>query len=404
MRHIPAPRILQPLRQGQYALLWTGQTISNLGDGAYYAVLTWTVYAIGGSAADAGYVLMASSIPQLVLVLVGGVVGDRVSRRAVILVSDTLAGLSVGAVAILAGGGHLTVAALIVLSALFGTLSAFFLPAYRPLIREIVPEERLQAVNALQAVTLNSAQIVGPSLGAALYSLGRAAAAFGFDALTFFVAAVASWFLRIPDRPVTFQRSLWADVREGWEYIRRTTWLWLSIVLASAYHLVSGAPIFVLLPAVLRQLHLSVGYMGLTLSLMGIAGVAGNVALSQIHTIPRRGLFLYGGWSLLGIATLLVGIAPSYPVIALAALLIGAGLAAETIWQTLVQERIPIQYQSRVASLDMLGSYALRPLGFAGAGLLAAAVGARPILIVGGVIGFALFALGALTPAIRRLD
>jgi len=264
LRRLTWPRLLQPLRQGQFALLWTGQTISRLGDGAYQAVLTWTVYAISGSAADAGYVLMAASIPQLVLLLAGGVIGDRFPRRSVILLSDTLSGLTIGAAAVLAAAGHLTVPALLILSAIFGTLSAFFLPAYGPLIPEIVPQDRLQAVNSLQAVTFSTTQIIGPSLGAALYALGRATAAFGFDALTFFVAAGASLALRIPGQPARMRNSDWADVREGWDYLRRTTWLWLSITLAGVYHVVSGALFLVLLPLVLRHLHLGVAYMGIT--------------------------------------------------------------------------------------------------------------------------------------------
>ncbi|MGI8826772.1 MAG: hypothetical protein ACR2JC_14190 [Chloroflexota bacterium] len=99
-----------------------------------------------------------------------------------------------------------------------------------------------------------------------------------------------------------------------------------------------------------------------------------------------------------------MGIAPSYPLIALAAILVGAALSVETIWATLVQQRVPSQYLSRIVSLDMLGSFALRPIGFAGSGILASAVGARPVLIADGIAGFAVFSLGALTPAIRQLN
>lgn len=403
-RDLSWPRLLQPLGQGQFALLWTGQTVSRLGTSAYATVLTWTVYSISGSSAQAGYVLTASAVPQLIFVLAGGIVGDRISRRLVLLVADTLSGLSVGAVAILAGAGHLTVPSLMVLSVIFGTVSAFFLPAYSPLIAEIVPEDHLQSTNALQSVTLSTTQIVGPSLGAALYTWGRAAAAFGFDAITFFVAAVASLLLRVPDRPVALRGSVWADVRGGWGYIRQTPWLWLSIVLAGMYHVTSGAPFFVLLPAILRQLHLGVAYLGITFSIMGIAGVAANLLLAQMRKPRHRGLILYGGWSLLGVTAFLVGIAPSYPLIAIAAALTGIGLGAETIWATLVQQRVPSEYLSRVFSLDILGSFALRPVGFAGAGILASVFGARPVLVVGGILGFAVFALGAFTPPIRHLD
>jgi DHA3 family tetracycline resistance protein-like MFS transporter len=141
------PRLLSflsPLRQRDFALLWAGQSVSRLGDSAYGTVLAWTVLVISNSPAAIGYVRTAASIPQLVLLLVGGLVGDRFSRRAVILVSDVLSGLVVSAVAVLAATGHLTVPILIVLAAVFGAVSAFFLPAYGALIPEIVPEERLQ--------------------------------------------------------------------------------------------------------------------------------------------------------------------------------------------------------------------------------------------------------------------
>lgn len=398
------PRLLQPLRQGQFALLWTGQTISRLGDFVYGTVLTWTVYAISGSSAAAGTVLTAFSIPQLILLLAGGVVGDRLPRRSVLLVADTVSGISVGAVALLALMGHLTIPALIVLSAVLGTVSAFFLPAYVPIIPEIVPQDRLQAANALGAVTLSTTAIAGPSLGALLYTVGRSALAFGFDTLTFVVAAITSFALRVPNRPVALQKSVWADLKEGWAYMRRTTWLWLSITFASLYHVVSGSPFVVLLPAVLRHLHLGIVYLGITFTISGVAGVLSNVVLAHLPQIRRRGIVLYAGWSLLGLSSLLAGIAPSYPFIALGAVLMGIGFASETIWMTLVQERVPADYMSRVTSLDMLGSFALRPIGLAGAGLLAAAVGARPVLIVGGSIGFAVFVLGAMIPAIRRLE
>jgi MFS family permease len=401
---IRAPRLLQPLGQPQFALLWSGQTVSRVGDIVYATVLTWTVYAISGSPAAAGTTLTAFSIPQLILLLAGGVIGDRLPRRSVLLVADGVSGISVGAVAVLAASGHLTIPGLIVLSAIQGTVSAFFLPAYRPLIADIVPQDRLQAANALGAMTETTTGIVAPSLAAVIYTVGRAALAFGFDAVTFFIAAVTSFALRIPNRPLAMRGSVWQDIQAGWQYIRRTTWLWLSILLASFYHVISGAPFLVLLPAILRQLHLGIGFLGLTFTLWGAAGLLCNLVLGHVRTLPRRGIFLYGGWSLLGLATLLIGIAQSYPLIGLAGMLVGAGLGSETIWSTLVQQRVPAEYMSRVVSLDMLGSFALRPLGLAGAGFLASAIGPRPVLIAGGIAGFLIFALGAFLPAIRNLD
>jgi hypothetical protein len=142
----------------------------------------------------------------------------------------------------------------------------------------------------------------------------------------------------------------------------------------------------------------------LTFSLLGVSGVVCSLILAHVHTLGWRGILLYGGWSLLGLATLLVGIAPSYPLIALSGVLVGIAFGSETIWATPVQQRVPSEYMSRVVSLDMLGSYALRPVGLAGAGVVASAVGVRPVLIVGGSIAFLILALGAFLLAIRQLD
>lgn len=397
--------LLSPLGQRDFALLWVGQSVSRLGDSAYGTVLAWTVLSISNSPAAIGYVLTASSIPQLVLLLAGGLIGDRFSRRAVILVSDSLSGLAVAAVAVLAATSHLTVPALVVLAAAFGAVSAFFLPAYGALIPEIVPEDRLQTANSLGGVSGSAIQIVGPSLGALIYAWGRAGAAFGFDALTFFVAAVASFYIRIPPKPYEPRGSVWPDIKAGWGYVRRTTWVWLSISIATVFQTVAGAPLFVLLPLILRRhLHLGVEYLGLTFTIAGVSAIIANLLLAQFPPQHRRGPILYAGWGFLGVAILLMGLAQSYALIAIGGALLGVGFAAESIWSSLLQQHIPAEYLSRVVSLDILGSFALQPLGLAGAGVLASVVDPSTILIVGGAAGVTLFLIGGLSTPIRTLD
>jgi DHA3 family tetracycline resistance protein-like MFS transporter len=195
-------RLLAPLRHRPYALLWTGQTISRLGDAAYSTVLTWTAYALTGSTAATGVVLTARGIPPLLLLLFGGIIGDRASRRGIILISDGLSAVAVGAVALRSFLHDLTVTALVVLAAFFGVVESIFGPAYQALIPEVVPEDRLPAANALQMLSQSTSSIAGAAIGAWLYSWGRAGTAFAFDALNFVVSAFASALLRVPDRTV----------------------------------------------------------------------------------------------------------------------------------------------------------------------------------------------------------
>jgi MFS family permease len=397
-------RIIEPLRDRSYFLLWSGQTVSRLGDSAYSTVLSWTAYTLTLSTAATGYVLTAFSIPMLVMVLVGGIVGDRVSRRGLILTSDLLSGCAVGAVALLAAVGHLSLALLVVLAATFGVVSAFFSPAYQALIPDVVPEERLQQANALQMLSGSTSQIVGPALGAVLYGWGRAAAAFGFDAMTFFVAALATTFLRVPPRPLPERKSIWSDVRDGWDYVRRTTWLWFSIAIATILNALGNAPFFVLLPAVIHRHHLGIGSLGLTFTIAGIVAVVANTVLGQLSALRHRGTIIFAVWSLIGISTMLVGLAPSLVLILVAGALKGVTYCGDTIYVGIVQQYVPAEYRSRVFSLDMLGSFALYPVGLAVSGIVAAAIGPEPTLIAGGAVALALSVAGMLLPAMRALD
>src|SRR5512142_68870 len=112
-----------------FALLWSGQTTSRLGDSLYRIALSWWVLQKTGSATAMGAVLVFSSVPMLIFLLVGGVVTDRFPRLRVMLVSDILSGLIVSFVALLAFTGWLEVWHIFIASILFGLVEAFFFPA-----------------------------------------------------------------------------------------------------------------------------------------------------------------------------------------------------------------------------------------------------------------------------------
>src|SRR5512137_2133759 len=109
-----------------FAFLWTGQTVSRLGDSLYRIALAWWVLEETGSAAAMGSVLVFSTVPMLVFMLYGGVMVDRLPRPLVMVLSDLLRGLLVAGIAILAALDLLQVWQIFIASAIFGLLSAFF--------------------------------------------------------------------------------------------------------------------------------------------------------------------------------------------------------------------------------------------------------------------------------------
>ncbi len=113
-------QVVKSLANPAFALLWSGQTISHLGDNFYTVALAWWVLEKTGSAAAMGLVLICSNIPMLLLLLLGGVVVDRFPRIYLMLASDLVRGVVVGLVAFLAFTQQLEVWHVLVMSALFG--------------------------------------------------------------------------------------------------------------------------------------------------------------------------------------------------------------------------------------------------------------------------------------------
>src|ERR1700730_16988753 len=121
-----------------FTLLWSGQTISSLGDSLYTIALAWWVLQKTGSATAMGIVLICSEIPMILFLLLGGVAVDRLPRVHLMLSSDLLRGAVVGLIAFLALQQRLELWQIFVLSAIFGVVRAFFYPAYTALMPDLV--------------------------------------------------------------------------------------------------------------------------------------------------------------------------------------------------------------------------------------------------------------------------
>ncbi|HEY7093170.1 MAG TPA: MFS transporter, partial [Ktedonobacterales bacterium] len=201
-------RFARALRSRPFALLWLGQTISTLGDGAYLTALAWQVLILTGSGAAMGIVLIATSVPRVLFMLLGGVIADRLPRRLVMLWADAGRAVAVGAIAVLSYTNTLQFWQIIALGLLFGLSQAFFLPAYQSIAPQIVEVEALPSANALNGLTREIGILVGPALGAVLVANFSTASAFGFDALTFLVSALCLLAVRVPIKPLLAQEGL----------------------------------------------------------------------------------------------------------------------------------------------------------------------------------------------------
>lgn len=401
-------QFLSALRHRPFALLWTGQTISRLGDGLYRIALSWWVLEKTGSAAAMGTVLVVTSIPLILFLLVGGVVVDRLPRFRVLLASDLLNGTVVAAVTALAATQRLEVWHLYISGALFGLAEAFFFPAYAAAVPQVVPLESLPSANSLTSLSYQLTGIAGPAIGATLVALGGTPAAFGIDSASFFIsAACLTPLLRISLPRISAPgQTVLLDLKEGLREVVSRTWLWVSIAFFGMVNLFDAGPRNVALPFLIHDhLGLEVEALGAVSSAIAIGSVTAAVVLGRQKRLRRRGRLLYGAEILMGSMLLGFGLAPSLPSLVAAALVYGVGFSvANLVWTNTVQEMIPAEKLGRVTSLDALGSFVFLPLGFAVAGLLAEQIGAANVFRLGGGLAVLLGIGVLLVPSIRRLD
>jgi MFS family permease len=401
-----------------FALLWSGQTISRLGDSVYRIALAWWVLEKTGSATAMGTVLVFSSVPMLLFLLVGGVVVDRFPRLRVMLISDLLSGAVVLAVALLAYGNLLEVWHIYIASIVFGLVEAFFYPAYTATVPDITFKELLPSANSLTSLSQAAGSIVGPALGASIIALGGTSLAFGLDGISFLISAVFLWLILRsnptphlpPSKGVTKTPGgigqMLEDLRQGLKAVIASPWLWISISLFGFINITASGPRSVALPFLVSDnLHADVGTLGLFTSVFSVGFVVGALWLGHYTQLRRRGLIAYLATAFGGLTSAVFGLSSSIPILSVAALLTGITIAViSLIWTNTLQELVPPELLGRVSSIDALGSFVLMPIGFGLAGWATDLLGAPQVFLIGGLLTAFLPLLGLAHPAIRNLD
>jgi DHA3 family tetracycline resistance protein-like MFS transporter len=391
-----------------FAWLWSGQSISRLGDSLYQIALAWWVVEKTGTAAVMGSVFIFSFVPTTLFVLVGGLVVDRFSRVHVMLLSDGLRGSVCGGLAWLALTRQLEVWHVYLASLAFGCVSAFFQPAYAALVPEITPGEVLPSANALTSLSAETSGVIGPALATLIIGWGDASAAFAIDGLSFFVSAVC--LLPLLRQPVPSRTSPRAgvldDARQGFRTVFASAWLWMTILILALLNLTGRSPMNVSLPFLVRNnLHAGVGPLGWLYSTFSLGSILGAVGVGRLPPRRRRGRLVYGALGVVGLMTFVVGLPMTLSGLAAAIFLLAAALAvANLVWSHLLQDHIARDRMGRVASINLLGATGLLPIGFGLAGWATDRFGAPLVFMVGGVLTAGLASIGLAQPAIRDLD
>ncbi|HEY6763075.1 MAG TPA: MFS transporter [Baekduia sp.] len=404
-------RLIEPLRERDFALFAGGTLVSLLGDGIYLVALPFAVLGLGGGAGALALVGLAWSLGMVGFLLAGGLLADRYDKRRQLLAADAVRLAAVGTAGALSLGGSLEVWHLAALSFIFGAGEGLSGPAMSALIPELVPVDRLVQANALQqSLRPVALRFVGPALGGAMVALVDVGGALLVDAGTFAVSigCLLAMRARVPVRDEgVVDEPLWRQVREAAVFVRGQVWLWATLLMAALALLVFLGPSEVLLPLRLNHdLGGTAGQFGVVLAAEGVGSVGATMAVGHFGMPRREVTVLYWLWGIAGFALCGYALATEVWQLVLFSFAFGVfGGAGNPIWATMMQVRVPPGLLGRVSALDWLMSTGLTPVSFALTGPLAAVFGASAVLLWAGLLaGGVTLAMLYVVPGLRAED
>lgn len=387
--------ILRPLTIRDFAFLWTGMSISMVGDGVYFVAVAWQVYELSNTPTALAAVGLAWTLPQVLLLLASGTLSDRVDRRGLMITGDAIRCFAIGAVGLLSLAGALTIPRLLGLVVAYGVGQAIFGPAFSSIVPSIVPQDLLVEANALgQFVRPFAMTLVGPLIGGVLVGGLGAGWAFVADGVSFAFSAVMIFLMHVrpTERDAAGSSSMWAETKEGLRYVRERPWLWAALVGALVSLLCTWGPWETLVPFIVKNaLRGSAVDLGLVFGAGGLGSVLAALVMGQRGDLPRKPItVLYAAWAFGMLMTTGFGVVTTvWQAMVVAFLAEGAITVLIVVWITLLQRLVPRELLGRVSSVDWMISTGGVPLSFAIVGPLAGAIGARATLIWAGVLGAA---------------
>jgi MFS family permease len=389
------------LSVANYRRYYAGQAISLIGTWMQMTAQSWLVLTLTRSSTDLGLVVAAQTLPVLVLGPYGGVVADRVNKRALMVALQSMMGVQALVLGVLTVSGAVRVWEIGLLAALLGVNNAFENPARQSFMLELVGAEHLRNAVSLNSVLVNVARTIGPAVAGLLIATVGDGVCFlantvSFVAVIFSLVTMDTTLLN-PTPPMPRARG---QLRQGLAYVRSVPELLVPLLMMGAVGCLTYE-FQVTLPVMARSaLHAGASGYGFMTAAMGIGAVCGGLVVAARG---RTGLPALVAFSAVFAATIAIAaVAPSLATELVALAFVGAAsIAFMSSGNSTLQLGAAPEMRGRVMSLWFVAFQGSTPIGGPLIGAVMAALGARAGLGLG-AITCAAAALGG-AAALRRL-
>lgn len=382
--------MFRALKVRNYRLWVTGALVSNIGTWMQRVAQDWLVLTVltNNSGTAAGIVTGLQFLPIVFLGPYAGLLGDRVNKRKLLLVTQTCMGFCALLLGILVVTGTAQLWHVYVLALLLGVASAFDAPSRQAFVSEVVGKEDVPNAVALNSASFNLARLAGPGVAGIVIALVGTGPAFLINAASFAAVILSLWRMRAHELvPTVRVPRAKGQIREGLVYIRQRPDLLMIMVLV--FVVGTFGMNFQITNALMATtvFHVGPGEYGLLGSVMAIGTLAAALLAARRKTM--RMMYIVGGALAFGVTVAIAAFMPSFALYAVA--LIPVGLASLTFMNacnTTVQLTTDAAMRGRVLAVYMVVLQGGTPIGAPLVGWIATEFGARWSLGLGAVVAF----------------
>ena len=399
--------IFRALRYRNFRLFFIGQGISLIGTWMQAIAMSWLVYRMTNSPLMLGIVGFSSQIPTFIFSPFAGLAADRMDRRRILIITQTLFMIQAAILAVLTLTGTIAVWHIIALGIFLGLVNSFDIPARQSFLVEMVErKEMLGNAIALNSLMFNAARLIGPSIAGILIAIVGEGTCFLLNAVSFIAVIISLAVMRVNKREIAPGKvRMWEDLKEGFSYTFGFQPIRYIILLLAVISLM-GASYVVLMPVFAKDVLMGgPGTFGLLMAAVGIGALGATIFLASRKSIVGLGDIIPVCASIFAGGLIIFSFSHTLWLSMLLLAISGFGFmthmaASNTILQTVSDD----DKRGRVMSFYTMAFMGMMPVGSLLAGTLADKIGAGNTIILGGsscILASAIFATKL--PLIRKM-
>ncbi|AHF06715.1 MFS transporter [Desulfitobacterium metallireducens] len=385
------------LAHAPFRWFWCGQIISVIGTWTQNIGQAWLVLELTNSPFLLGLVSAMQFLPMLLLSLHAGAWIDRISKRHIIILTQTILMILAFALALLVGTGLIRYWMLLILALILGVANTVDVPARQSFVIELAGREDLTNAIALNSAIFNGGRIVGPAIAGIIMGAWGPMWCFIINGISFIgVIGILRFLPSIPQKTksVSKQGKVWPEIKEGLSYIHKTPTILLCIALLGFMSAIAmNTNVLVPILAKMKLNQQALGY-GLLMSAMGFGALVGALTVAvRSGSKPRWGT-LYTGATGLAVSSILLGLQSNYGAAVIMLVFMGWSMITfSASVNSMIQLTVADEFRGRVMSVYSLVFGGMTPFGSLYAGTLAHIWGAGVTFIVSGILSL-LFLVG----------